>query len=225
MRCPGCGAEISALRDRCPHCGASTDSVFDKLEQRGERPRSHEELLRNRRTVGIVVGGVILLMAAAGGLNPFGRHLSFSPGAIHIDTGGERKGPVVTNAVDLARAYAADSAAAEKRFGGREIMVSGEFLRIVPDGYGSIDMRLKAANAEFPLGVDVAGDSVDDAKRLEPGQTVTVSCRRVAGSGNDRWLQDCAIQPTGQPAATNAPTPPAMPSLPSPPAPPPPPAR
>jgi len=43
---------------------------------------------------------------------------------------------------------------------------------------------------------------------------VTVSCRRVAGSDNDRWLQDCAIQPGGDPAAA--------PSPPSPPAPPPP---
>jgi hypothetical protein len=123
---------------------------------------------------------------------------------------------VVANAEDLARAYSEDSTGAAKRFGGREIMVRGEFLRIVPDGYGSIDVRLKTSNPEFPLGVDVASASVDDAKLLRPGQEVAVSCRRVAGSGNDPWLQDCAIQSAADIGST--PPVPAPPSAPAPPA-------
>ncbi|HVU30677.1 MAG TPA: hypothetical protein VHE36_09770 [Sphingomicrobium sp.] len=125
-----------------------------------------------------------------------------------------RKGPVVTNADELVRAYAEDSAAADKRFGGREIMVTGEFLRIVPDGYGSIDMRLKTSNPDSPLGVDVTDAAIDDAKRLRPGQEVTVSCRQVAGSENDRWLQDCAIQPGADVDAPSPPSPPSPPSRP-----------
>jgi hypothetical protein len=93
-------------------------------------------------------------------------------------------------------------------------MVSGEFLRIVPDGYGSTDMRLKTSNPDSPLGVDLADAAVADAKLLRPGQEVTVSCRSMAGSGDDRWLQNCAIQPEGGDNA--APAPPPAPSPPAP---------
>jgi len=117
-------------------------------------------------------------------------------------------------ATDFASAYAQDPAAAEKKFGGREITVSGEFLRIVPDGYGSIDMRLKTTQPDFPLGADLVDAAVEDARQLRPGQQVTVSCRNVAGAGNDRWLQQCAIQQTGNTAPS---APPAAPTAPAPP--------
>ena len=122
---------------------------------------------------------------------------------------------MVTDAEQIYRAYHDDPDGAAKRFSGREMMVSGEFLRIVPDGYGSIDMRLKTSNPDSPLGVDLADEAVADAKLLRPGQQVTVSCRSMAGSGDDRWLQNCAIQPEAGDGA--APAPPPAPS-PSPPA-------
>ncbi|MEA3058148.1 MAG: hypothetical protein QOF34_963, partial [Sphingomonadales bacterium] len=65
----------------------------------------------------------------------------------------------------------------------------------------------------------LADAAVVDAKLLRPGQQVTVSCRGMAGSGDDRWLQNCAIQPEGGSSAA-----PASPPSPEPPAPPPEPA-
>ncbi|HZC37838.1 MAG TPA: hypothetical protein VE221_04095, partial [Sphingomicrobium sp.] len=70
---------------------------------------------------------------------------------------------------------------------------------------------------DAPLGVDLDRVSVDQATRLQPGQTVTVSCHRVARTGDERWLQDCAIQPTGEVSAAPA-TPPAA-TAPAPPSP------
>ena len=87
-------------------------------------------------------------------------------------------------------AYREDAEAAAKRFAGREMVVSGEFLRIVPDGYGSLDMRLKTSNPEAPLGVDLAGIAIDDAKKLSPGQRVTVSCQGMGGGGDDPWVRE-----------------------------------
>ena len=80
-------------------------------------------------------------------------------------------------------------------------------------------MRLKTDHPDMPLGIDLDGHSVDAATKLEPGQTVTVSCSRVAGSGDDPWLSDCVLQP---PAAAEGgpPSPPAPPGQPPPPAPP-----
>lgn len=214
MRCSECGADMPPLREFCPGCGTPTSPGLRRRDSVGPDGRSPDELKHNRKTVLIACAAIFGVLAVAGKLSfPFAhmRH------GVHIDINEPRKGPVVINAEALALAYAAGPAAAEKRFGGREIQVSGEFLRIVPDGYGSIDMRLKTPNPEFPLGVDVTDDSVDDAKALRPGQQVTVSCRDVAGSGNDRWLQDCAIQPGGDAGA--------LPSPPAPPAPPPPPGE
>ena len=210
MRCPNCAAEISPLRDVCPHCGASTDRAFDRLDPR-ERGRSPQELLRNRRTVGVVVGGILVLMIAAGGIHPFGRHVSISPQVIHIDTDSHPREPVTIGAAQLFEAYHTDSDAADRKYGGREMVVTGEFVRTVPDGYGSIDMRLKTDHPDIPLGIDLDGHSVDAATKLQPGQTVTVSCRRVAGSGDDPWLADCVLQP---PAAAEA-SPPAPPAAPT----------
>jgi hypothetical protein len=182
-----------------------------RARQRDPRSgRSDEELRGNRKRVLIGGAAILLVLGVAG-------KLALPGPTIRIGADDDRPRSVVTNAEELARAYSEDPAGAAKRFGGREIMVSGEFLRIVPDGYGSIDVRLKSSNPDFPLGVDVAGASVDDAKLLRPGQQVAVSCRRVAGSGNDPWLQDCAIQPTADTSA--APAAPAPPSAPAPPAP------
>ena len=216
MRCSNCGVELPPLRDFCPNCG--TPTAWGLRRQGSGHPggRSPEELKRNRKAVLIVCAALAGVLLVSGRLTP---HIPFLHIPVHINMNEPRKGPAVTNAVELAQAYSADPEAAAKRFGGREIQVSGEFLRIVPDGYGSIDMRLKTSNPDFPLGVDLADESVDDAKLLRPGQQVTVSCRRVAGSGNDRWLQNCAIQPGG---GADAAAPPASLAPPPPPSPPPP---
>ena len=208
MRCSECAADVDPLREFCPHCGTATHSSLSqsRLQRSGER--SPAELQRNRKTVLVIAGGIAALLVVMKGV-PFVGH------GIHIDIDDDRhKGAVVTTATDFARAYAQDPAAAEKKFGGREISVSGEFLRIVPDGYGSIDMRLKTAQPGFPLGADLVDASVEDARHLTPGQQVTVSCRNVAGAGNDRWLQECAIQSTGDaaPSTPTAPSPPTPPS-------------
>ena len=214
MRCSECAADVDPLREFCPHCGTATHSSLSqsRLQRSGER--SPAELQRNRKTVLVIAGGIAALLVVMKGM-PFVGH------GIHIDIDDDHhhKGAVVTTATDFARAYAQDPAAAEKKFGGREISVSGEFLRIVPDGYGSIDMRLKTAQPDFPLGADLVDASVDDAKHLTTGQQVTVSCRDVAGAGNDRWLRECAIQPTATAAPSAPPLPPAPPAPTPPPAP------
>jgi hypothetical protein len=214
VRCSECAAEMPPLREFCPNCGTPTQPGLRRRDPAGSSGRSPEELKRNRKTVLIACAAIAGVLGVAGRLN-------FPIPPVHFSLHERSKGPAVTDADDLARAYSQDPAKAQKRFGGREIVVTGEFLRIVPDGYGSIDMRLNTTDPNFPLGVDVSNASVDDAKLLRPGQQVTVSCRRVAGSGNDRWLQDCAIQREFdiQASRPTAPTPPARPPS-SPPAPP-----
>jgi hypothetical protein len=80
-------------------------------------------------------------------------------------------------------------------------------------------MRLRTNHPDLPLGIDLDNHSVDEATKLQPGELVTVSCQKVAGTGDDPWLQDCVIQPpaiAANPAPGNS-------GPPAPPAPPPPP--
>jgi hypothetical protein len=173
--------------------------------------RSPDELKRNRRNVLIVAAALLAVGGITSRSSWFGT--TFHLGSHHRDSG-----PVVIDAQQVYDAYRDDAHAAARRFRGREMVVSGEFVRIVPDGQGNPDLRLKTSNPEAPLGADLVQMSYDQAARLKPGQLVTVSCQRITGSGDDRWLQNCAIQSAGE-ARAAAPTPPAAAAPPSPPAP------
>lgn len=211
MRCPECAADVPLLREFCPKCGAATDPGLRASLHRarnwdlGPGGRSPDELKRNRKTVAIVGAAALVLALGIGGRLSWPSHL------IHIKSHErhEAKGPVTVEADQLYRAYRDDPDSAAKKFGGREMVVSGEFLRLVPDGWGSLDMRLKTSNPEAPLGIDVAELALDDAKKLQPGQRVTVSCHHMGSGGDVLWVQDCAIEPTA--GVTAAPAPPAAP--------------
>jgi hypothetical protein len=202
---------VSVLREFCPQCGTPMDEGLRTAKREHERggDRPPQELKQNRKTFLIAAGSVLLLLAAAG-------KFDWGSRVIHFDSDEPKHRTVTIDADDLAKAYSVAADVAAKRFSGKEMVVTGEFLRLVPDGYGSLDMRLKTSDADAPLGVDLADVAIADAKKLRPGQEVTVSCHGIAGSGNDRWLQDCAVQPT-EDADEAIPTPPAPPAPPPPP--------
>jgi hypothetical protein len=207
VKCPECATDVPVLREFCPNCGAPLHRDSPALRPSAPAERSNGDLLANRKRILIGGGAVLLVLAALGKLS--------LPGIpIHINVDDDRKGPAVVEAQQVYEAYREDPGSAARRFADREMVVSGEFLRNVPDGYGSLDMRLKTSNPDAPLGIDLAGIAIEDARKLKPGQRVTVSCQGMGGGGDDPWVRECAVQPTAEPG--NA--------VPAPPAPPPPPA-
>jgi len=207
VRCPECSADVSALREFCPICGAAMDPGVrgSLLGGRGGRPPDG----RKGSGKAVVIGGAAAILLALGITGQFNGFWD-PPIAIGSDERAQPRGPVTIEADELHQAYADDPRAAAERFGNREMVVSGEFLRIVPDGYGSLDLRLKTSNPEEPLGIDVAQVAIEDARQLLPGQRVTVSCQQMGGGGDELWVQDCAIQLGGDAAV-----PPAAPSPPA----------
>jgi hypothetical protein len=183
---------VPPLREFCPGCGAPTDPGLRERRHQLGQPRSTGEMMSNRKKVLIVAAAAIGLGALA--------NLAFDPDwdsneRPAIPSRPEARGAVTIEAEDLYRAYRDDEEGADRRFDGREMVVSGEFLRIVPDGYGSLDLRLKTSNPEVPVGIDLAQLAIEDGKKLRPGQRVTVSCQSMGGGGNELWVRDCAIQP------------------------------
>ena len=207
MRCSECAADVPPLREFCPKCGTPTDPGLRERLQRRPATRSPDELKRNRKTV--LIGAAALLLALG-----IGGRLSWPGHIVHIESHDRdrAKGPITVEADQLYQAYPDDADSAARRFGDREMVVSGEFLRLVPDGWGSLDLRLKTSNPERPLGIDVADLALEDAKKLRPGQRVTVSCQHMGSGGDVLWVQNCAIQPTA--GGTAAPAPPTPPSAP-----------
>lgn len=175
MRCPECAADVPLLREFCPKCGAATDPGLRDSLQRGpggrQNPepgpagRSPEELKRNRKTVLIGAAALLLALGVAGKFSWPGHMVHFESRERH-----EAKGPVTIDADQLYQAYRDDPDGATRRFGGREMVVSGEFIRIVPDGWGSLDLRLKTSNPEKPLGIDVAS-----LRSMTPGSCAPAS--------------------------------------------------
>jgi hypothetical protein len=149
----------------------------------------------------VLIGGAAAVLLALGVAGQFTGSGSDSPMA---EEQNRPRGPVTIEADRLHQAYADDPRAAAERFDNREMVVSGEIVRIVPDGYGSLDLRLKTSNPDEQLGIDVAGVAIEDAKQLRPGQRVTVSCQHMGSGGDELWVQDCAIQLAGDVALPEA---------------------
>jgi len=203
VRCPECGTDVPPLRLFCPECGAPTDPDMRERRKGAAAPGGGGDDLSRRRKAVIVGAAAVLGLALLGKANWFD---------FDWDSDDHRRGPAVISAQEVYQAYRDDAGSAARRFEGREMVVSGEFVRVVPDGQGNPDLRLKTANPEAPLGVDLVGISHERATELRPGQRVTVSCQRMAGSGDDRWLQNCAIQDANsRPRPPGAPPPPEAP--------------
>lgn len=190
VRCPECNARVSSHRSFCPECGASMREI---ARQDGER--SPEELKRNRRNV-LVIGAALIFGTAL--ISPF----SWIVFDANPDSVERHRAPVTIEAQQLYDAYRQDDRAANRRYRNREMVVSGEFVRVVPDGGGQPDLRLKTSDPERPLGVDLVEMSHEQAGRLRPGQRVTVNCRQMAGNREERWLQNCSIEAAAEAEAT-----------------------
>lgn len=203
MHCPECAAEVPALREYCPHCGTPMNRGLRerRVSAPGWEPEPDEVLKGNRRKALIAGACILLAVGIVGKVNWFAH-------TIELGSHHRAKGPVVIDAQQVYDAYRDDAHAAGRRFRGREMVVSGEFVRVVPDGQGNPDLRLKTSDPETPLGADLVPISYDRAASLRPGQRVTVSCQRITGSDDDRWLQNCAIQSVADGSAPPALSPP-----------------
>lgn len=201
MRCRECGAEVPVLREFCQNCGAPTDAdLRDRKHQLGQGRREHTDgRLKDKRKTVLIAAAALLGLGVVGS-NLFDADFDFDADddrVVIVDRVADDDGPrgaVTIEADDLYKAYRDDPDAAEERFEDREMVVSGEFLRIVPDGYGSLDLRLKTSDPDAHVGVDLAQLAIEDGKSLVPGQRVTVSCQGMGEGGDELWVRDCAIQ-------------------------------
>lgn len=200
MRCAECQAPVPAGAEFCPECGTPTSPG---LRERWAAEKRAEDPKRTRRGY-FIVGAAFVFGLVIGG-QAFSWDTDFD-----FDAPVYNARPAIAEAQEIFQAYEDDEGKAEESFGGRPMVVTGEFVRIVHDGQGHPDIRLKTSDPERPLGADLAGESYDASADLQPGQRVTLSCEGMAGGGDDRWLRSCTLQKTvlAPIAPQSAPSPP-----------------
>lgn len=184
MQCPECDAELSPQREFCPQCGTPTSRT---LREARSSDRPEPELLRSRRRVFVVGAAMLFGVAILGNFSLFSADIDLVPDE-------PRLGPAVIEAQQLYEAYRDDFEAADDLYSDREMVVSGEFVRIAPDGNGHPDLRLRTSDPARQWSADLIPIAHEPAARLRPGQRVTVSCQRMARYGDIRYLQNCAIE-------------------------------
>ena len=122
------------------------------------RPQS--ELKSNRKTILIAAAAVLGLGVLANAV--------FDPNPMvsidrddrpTIPSRPEARGAVTIDAEELYQAYREDEEAADRRFDDREMVVTGEFLRIVPDGAGWL-VRFADGRPFHPLDLREGGCAV-----------------------------------------------------------------
>ena len=209
------------LREFCQNCGAPTDpGLRDRKNLLGQSPRQRTdaEPRGKRKTFLVIALSLLGLGAVVSSVADPDIDVDFDSDdeRVAIVERDEPRGAVTIEADELYKAYRDNPEGAEERFEDREMVVSGIFQRIVPDGYGSLDLRLATSNPNAHVGVDLAQLAIEDGKSLVPGQRVTVSCQKMGSGGDELWVQDCAIQANAEaaaePAAPAAPEAPAAPA-------------
>ncbi len=195
---------MPTLAEFCPECGTP---MSPGLRARRASARPVEDLKSNRRNV-FIIGAAFLFGIVVGGQGGwFGSGFDF-------EQENERR-PAVIAAQPLFEAFRDDAEEAEERYDDRYLVVTGEYVRTVPDGQGNPDLRLRTSDPLLPLGVDLVQGSHRESEALQPGQIVTVSCERVVRGPEDNWLQNCSIEaivsgsaaPAGEAPAPAAATP------------------
>jgi hypothetical protein len=185
VRCPNCDANVPLGAEFCKVCGTPTDpGMRARLERTGEPAEADPK--HGRRTI-FIAGAALLFGIVIGSWTG-------SPGpSINIDPDWDER-PAVVSAQEFQDAYRRDAEAADKRFEGRGMVVTGEFLSVRKDDQGNPDLQIKGSDPTWSLGADLLPNSHGKAWTLKPGETVTVSCERVRRTGEERWLRNCSIE-------------------------------
>lgn len=101
--------------------------------------------------------------------------------------------PVAVTARDLAKAYEENEIAADQRFKGKPIAVSGTVSGIDSDMMDKPVIRLAGQN-DF-MSVNASGLAGDVAAGLKKGQKVTLVCTGAGEVIGMPQLEECSLQP------------------------------
>lgn len=187
IKCHECGNAVSTEAAACPHCGA--------------RPRGNAEPVMappaewKPKGTSRLTWLVLILVGLLGITFFFGHHeadgsLSGSAPQAAAESYEAWK-PIA--AQQLAYEYETNTLAADSRYKGHHLAVSGTVTAISTDIGGSAYLTLVGLNEFQTVHAELRSDSVDTAATLRPGMPVKVQCTGNGDVLKSPLLKSCAI--------------------------------
>lgn len=207
INCDECGAEVSSKATACPKCGNPLHAM-----QPGNLPPP-AVAVSNRSSNGRKLGGgaAIFLIAVIAFIlyesgSSTGRSQETAPASIRA-TSPDSAGPTPAAAepapaipqptsVDSSRLYAdyqANEVAADNKYKGRLLAVTGTLGSIKKDFTDDTYLGIVTDNEFMPIHADLRAEYVAQAASLEKGQSITVVCTGNGMIVGSPMLKDCAI--------------------------------
>lgn len=184
--CPQCAETVKAEAKICRFCQYNFETGRGSDVKVAPLP---PEAKKNGKKAGIgcaiLLVAIIVIIAVAGGKDEGAK------------SGGQAAGPTQparqVTAVELARAFEANEAAAKKEYGDQPLKVTGT-VDSVNLGIGDeAFVVLKGANMFSGPQVHFADNANDAAANLTKGQSLTVTCKDVSEVVGTAMLSECKM--------------------------------
>jgi hypothetical protein len=172
VTCKECKQQVSDGASACPHCGAKVRKKTSALTW----------------IVSAVFAFIVFGMVTGdndGNSNRVSGATVATPAA---------EPPISVSAVDLARAYERNEAAADAAYKGRLLRVTGVVASIDKDLFDNTVVQLDGVNTFLGVAAELEESEEEQAIALRKGQTVTVLCRGDSEVIGAPMLDECTFQ-------------------------------
>lgn len=182
--CPRCAETVKAAAAVCKHCGHE----FGTPQNVGPIPPLKTSPAK--KALGIGCLGLIVLFIIGLVITP-------NPNAPSNDVeapAADASPPVAVSARDLGAAYEANEMAAQQKYGGHTLAVTGIVTSVDLDLSDDPVVMLQGANEFSSVHANFTKAEADATAALNKGQTVTVICSKLSEVMGSPILKDCRFQ-------------------------------
>lgn len=173
INCPECGAEISSKAPTCPKCG---NPIASSATRKSAKVGIGRKIARTSAAIAV---GLVALVIWAGYRVSSNNHppssSSNAPAQKPDDT--QPQPPIELSATDLFAAYKANEVAADAKYKGQPLKVSGIVVSINKNVMGDPFIELVGENEFETVTANFDKSELQELSGLHKGQFVTVTCR------------------------------------------------
>lgn len=183
MKCRECGHAVSTAAAACPGCGIAS------LRE----ATAAQKTMRSIQNLGWLES--LILLALLGGIVYW--LFTFLSGIAHgysARSAQASDNPIITTPAELEQAYEANTVAADARFKGQYLIVSGNVVSIETDFQNQPYLTLQGVNLFMHTQAHLTAASLPTAAALRRGAFVTLRCMGAGDILHTPMLRDCSFE-------------------------------
>lgn len=181
MHCSNCGTEVPEGAKFCSGCGGAIGGSSTKAPE-GRPAKAAPSAKSIGCAAALVIVGMIIVVPMCSGPSP-------TQQAIENDV----TPPLPVTATELFNAYQDNEAAAQARFGGRRLEVSGIVDGVDLDILNKPIVKLVTPNQFMSAQATLTEESASSASSLAKGQKIVLHCKSVGEVIGTPMLRDCSL--------------------------------